>query len=650
MGFFADVLNRVFEGPEPVQTPEERKARREALKAEQKRRRKELKAREKSVADRKAAQALKKRLGGFDNLVDDMDGISLPRPLPCVLRSSKEAKNRQAEVARYLLTHRAVIAAHGIGTGKTLLAVLAGACALRNIPTVNKVVVMSPRSLVANFYEALRAYGPAHPEAFQVITFDDLVGVYKPLLTDEFGDMVADLRPFEQQMAHDFGDAMLIVDEAHVLRTTIVTAPGQPLSKGVKPFVALHAAAQARRVLLLTATPVVNAPLDIVNLVAMARGDLEPLGRRGLERLVDNGLLGEYCPRMFSFFKAKTQLDDYPRVVRHDEHLVMTKAQQTDYERIELDALTEDDAHLDVGDPLSFYSGIRQAVNLPDIGIKAERIAEILLAEPAAAGRRAIVLSAFLKHGISVVEDALDNAGLTYTVISGETSDGMRVEAKRQFDADEVNVIILSMGAGGTGLSFDRVRHLFLFEPSWNQATTDQAEGRAIRFRSHTMLPAPERVVHVHRFRVSKDPKRAPAENTARWSADDILLSLADRKEDVNQVFLDDLRKLDIGPRLHRSSDVAPEDATEERAPAPFRAGAFDAKQQDRRGAGPRRRGSTKAAPKADRRPPAAPKRRASIKAAPTEEPAAVAKFCSVCGARFGGPADKFCTQCGAQR
>ena len=356
MGFFADVLNRVFEGPEPVQTLEERKARREALKAEQKRR-KELKAREKVGGGPEGHPGAEATARGVRQ-PGRRHGRDFAAAAAAVRAAIVEGgQNRQAEVARYLLTHRAVIAAHGIGTGKTLLAVLAGACALRNIPTVNKVVVMSPRSLVANFYEALRAYGPAHPEAFQVITFDDLVGVYKPLLTDEFGDMVADLRPFEQQMAHDFGDAMLIVDEAHVLRTTIVTAPGQPLSKGVKPFVALHAAAQARRVLLLTATPVVNALLDIVNLVAMARGDLKPLGRRGLERLVDNGLLGEYCPRMFSFFKAKTQLDDYPRVVRHDEHLVMTKAQQTDYERIELDALTEDDAHLDVGDPLSFYSG-----------------------------------------------------------------------------------------------------------------------------------------------------------------------------------------------------------------------------------------------------------------------------------------------------
>lgn len=644
MGLFAQLLNEVFQSAKPVQTAEQRQARREALKAEQRRRRKELKDREKSAADQKATRALKQQLGHFDNRVDDMDGIALPRPLPCVLRSSKDAKNRQAEVARYLLTHRAVIAAHGIGTGKTLLAVLAGVCALRNVPTVNKVVVMSPRSLVANFYEALHAYAPAHPEAFQVITFDDLVGVYKPLLTDEFGDMVTDLQPFEQQMAHDFGDAMLIVDEAHVLRTTIVAAPGQPLSKGVKPFLALHAAAQARRVLLLTATPVVNAPLDVVNLVAMARGDLEPIRKRSLERLVDNGLLGEYCPRIFSFFKAKTHLDDYPRVVRHDEHLIMTKAQQADYERIELDVLTEDDAHLDVGDPLSFYSGIRQAVNLPDIGIKAERIAKILLAEPAASGRRAIVLSAFLKHGISVVEDALDSVGLTYTVISGETSDGMRVEAKRRFDADEVNVIILSMGAGGTGLSFNRVRHLFLFEPSWNQATTDQAEGRAIRFRSHTALPEPERVVHVHRFRVSKDPKRAPAEHTAPWSADDILLSLADRKEDVNQVFLDDLRKLDIGPKLKRSSDIAGgEGATEERVPGEFRLGTFDAKQQGRRGGGSRRRASTVA----PRRPNLQAQRRGATKA--TALPAAP-KFCSACGARFGGTAEKFCTQCGAPR
>lgn len=457
---------------------------------------------------------------------------------PCVGRGPHPAQNRQAEVARYLHTHRAVIAAHGVGTGKTLLAVTAGECALANTPSVCKVVVVVPLSLVENFHEALASFRTAHRDNFHVLTYEDLDKAYRPLAVGADGKLRKDLKALRKAVSEEFGDAMVVFDEAHRMRTDLVARAG---TRPKGPLIPLYAAAAASRVLLLTATPVVNEPHDLRNLVAMARGDLTPLSRVEFDAvLASPKATKRYFSDVLSFFESDRAGDDYPAVSYVALHLTMTREQQREYERIEAGHASK----FDVGDPKAFYTGLRQAVNLPDLGLKADAIARLLAAEPKHR-RRAIVFSQFIKNGVKVIIQALKARGLSSVHIVGSMSAAARADAKRRFDDGKAAVMILSE-AGATGLSFRGVRHLFLYEPAWNPSTEIQAAGRGDRFRSHAHLPKKERTLVIHRVRVSKDPRRAKTAGHD-LSADDLLIELSEAKNATLTAFLARIRRLDIG-------------------------------------------------------------------------------------------------------
>jgi len=65
--------------------------------------------------------------------------------------------------------------------------------------------------------------------------------------------------------------------------------------------------------------------------------------------------------------------------------------------------------------------------------------------------------------------------------------------------------VIIGSHIVGEGVSFKHIRRMYVLTPSWNSATTDQAIGRAIRFKSHQDLPPNERDVSV--FRVVAEPE-----------------------------------------------------------------------------------------------------------------------------------------------
>jgi len=500
------------------------------------------------------------------------------RPLRCLTRSKKDPANRQAEIARHLLWNRAAIAVHGVGTGKTLLAVLAAECALLNVSSVRKVVVIAPLSLVPNFYEALREYAPALEEAYKVITYQDFERCYQDELVDAKSKLLKDLKPLHARLRADFGDAVLVIDEAHNLRTEVTAKPGKHL-KGKLPYLAVLAGKYARRVLLLSATPVVNEPADLGNLLAIGRGDGVPFSKAEMAAIVSApSALRKAAGRMLSFFTADRTgalAKEYPRVIEHDMHLFMSREQQRAYERIEAGQL--DGVELDSADPKAFYTGLRQAVNLPDIGQKADAVADLVAALPRKE-QRVIVYAQFIEFGIKTLQRALDKRGLGHASVVGSMSARAREAAKRSFDAREVEVMLLS-AAGGTGLSFEGVRHFFLFEPTWTPAEETQAAGRANRYRSHAALPPADRTLTVHKLRVSK---RYPKTAGFDLSADDLLLELSAEKRLEIDAFTRELRKLDIGktfaalppgvaaaaPAPARAPDIACEARVRKRRPS----------------------------------------------------------------------------------
>jgi len=102
-----------------------------------------------------------------------------------------------------------------------------------------------------------------------------------------------------------------------------------------------------------------------------------------------------------------------------------------------------------------------------------ERIAEL-----AAEGHRALVFSQFTSY-LALVSDALDAGGIRYDYLDGATRARERViDGFRRGDAP---VFLISLKAGGVGLTLTEADYVFLLDPWWNPAAESQAVDRTHR-------------------------------------------------------------------------------------------------------------------------------------------------------------------------
>lgn len=95
-------------------------------------------------------------------------------------------------------------------------------------------------------------------------------------------------------------------------------------------------------------------------------------------------------------------------------------------------------------------------------------------------GHRALVFSQFVQH-LALVREALDAAQVPYQYLDGSTSPAKRTEAIDVFQAGEGDVFLISLKAGGTGVTLTAADYVLHLDPWWNPAVEDQATDRAHR-------------------------------------------------------------------------------------------------------------------------------------------------------------------------
>ncbi len=144
---------------------------------------------------------------------------------------------------------------HGVGTGKTITAVVASLYYLSLYPD-GKVIVISPPALILNFVNGLKQYG---------LNIDDNRYTFKSF------------EQFSRNPGVINSKSLIIVDEAHILRT-IIHFNEQEDEKGIKTinvtsnkrgYAILEACKKCDKCILLTATPFINKLYDIENLLSM---------------------------------------------------------------------------------------------------------------------------------------------------------------------------------------------------------------------------------------------------------------------------------------------------------------------------------------------------------------------------------------------
>ena len=119
---------------------------------------------------------------------------------------------------------------------------------------------------------------------------------------------------------------------------------------------------------------------------------------------------------------------------------------------------------------------IEEARNVAETA-KLEALME-MLEEMLEEGRRILLFSQFTSM-IALIEQELRRRELRWVKIVGDTRD--RDSPVRQFQAGEVQLFLISLRAGGTGLNLTAADTVIHYDPWWNPAVEDQATDRAHR-------------------------------------------------------------------------------------------------------------------------------------------------------------------------
>lgn len=425
---------------------------------------------------------------------------------------TKLQKHQENFLKHFILANfSGAILFHGVGTGKTLTASATANYYLSLYPK-NRVVVVTPASVLLQFIYGLIQWGvEVRDNRYSFFTFEKF------------------LRDTSRKDSLDsFKNALIIIDEAHNLRTRIgypakqINAEGEvkkkikseDITQNKRGYWTVEACRHCHKALLLTGTPFINDPYDIENLLAMVSHELPKPKSEFDEIIQSQSLRHDYLKYKVSYYMNPPNSKDFPEI-RYPKGqfvpIVMSETEEKKYNEIENmpktrsnkkdDEAKEEQPDEDKPDPKSqaFYSGVRQQSDL--IGdLKVKYIVETIKEN----GGKSIIYTTFISSSLSPLQRALDREGITYKTISGKESAEKKSMARQLYNSDKIDVLFISK-AGTEGVDTKATRNIFIVEGAmWNEALVQQAIARAVRYKSHDALPEKDRYVNVYRLILCK--------------------------------------------------------------------------------------------------------------------------------------------------
>lgn len=401
---------------------------------------------------------------------------------PCGIALYKESdiqlKKHQLNVSNQLVKERGVIAVHSVGTGKTLTAIATSQCLL-NKDIIEHVIVITPTSLQKNFITQALQYGLTQKQLDTYYTFYTIQGISNAV---------------EQGKAISPNKSLIIIDEAHNLRTM-----GGSRFESINKY-----AKKAEKILLLTATPLINYSSDIINLVGLATGE-KTISEDKLNQMITNTKSGEfskYIRGIFNFYIKDYDIPDpnFPSKKILEIFLPMEPGYLKTYEAIEqgqehkISDFKGKNIHV-------FYNGLRRASNIIEQkSPKVEWIKEKINSDPKT---KYVIFSHFINMGIVPVMKWLNKVKIPYAHVTGDLSIQERDEAVIKYNTDEIKVLFISK-AGSEGLDLKNTSNIIIMESGWNENSIEQIIGRGVRYKSHEAMTKSKRNVVIYRLFVIK--------------------------------------------------------------------------------------------------------------------------------------------------
>lgn len=433
----------------------------------------------------RAVVNLAERLADFDGI----DAVAPPAGLEATLRSYQQ---RGLDWLQFLRAwDLGGILADDMGLGKTLQT-LAHLLVEKEAGRLDRpALIVAPTSLMSNWrreaarftpgLSVLTLHGPARREAFDRIGEHDVVLTTYPLLP----------RDRKALTAHAYH--AVILDEAQTVKN--------PRAKAA----AVVRELDARHRLCLTGTPMENHLGELWSLFDFllpgflgSEEAFRAQWRRPIEEEGDEERRAALARRIGPFLLRRRKqevLSDLPPKTEILRTVSLGEAQAALYESVRLamedrvrDVIAAQGlarSHITILDALL---KLRQICCDPRLlsmeaaqGVRDSAKLELLmdmLPEMLEEGRRVLLFSQFTTM-LSLIEAELKARDIGYAALTGKTRD--RDKALEPFRQGAVDVMLVSLKAGGVGLNLTEADTVILYDPWWNPAVEAQAADRAHR-------------------------------------------------------------------------------------------------------------------------------------------------------------------------
>ena len=251
--------------------------------------------------------------------------------IPCIANSKIKLQPHQIRVVEFMNKHHGLLANWSTGSGKSLLAVTSVICVLTQHKDY-KAVIVTPKSLVENMKKEFDKYGvditkSPYKERIEFTTLDKFRNDYSDKYDKKTGRIIKNKK--------SCNNIYLVIDEAHNYKTIAqanekflkINNEKTKYQEPNRSYTAIECAKLAKKVLLLTATPVLNRPEEIANLMAMIRGE-DPLTKHFFNKMYKNKRRG-YDDQFDDYYRCKISMfrvsesSDYPVVVENNIKIEM---------------------------------------------------------------------------------------------------------------------------------------------------------------------------------------------------------------------------------------------------------------------------------------------------------------------------------------
>ena len=425
---------------------------------------------------------------------------------------------------------------HGIGSGKTCSAISIAAAYRETVRNKNKIVVVVPASLRANFLKELK--GPCGTQQRQTETFFDLMS---------YQGFVKRIKNKTLKL----NNTLVIVDEVQ----NIVSETGSTYQVFQNAFQKM----KNSKLIMLSATPMFDKTIEISLLgnLLLSKEEFDryhlPLNPVAFSRLMNNPkVLYTFFKHRVSYFRGADPRA-YPSKTEHRVDCVMSKFQRHVYmESIgHIDLVNMDKklqrAFLIAPRQLSNLvlpngnvgklTNVKNTFNVKKFSTKIYKCIQKINESPGpvfvysnfvtVSGIEAFttILSKVYgfsditqtrtpgpKYGVFRANKPKENEKLLALYNSPENRDGSLVR------------VIVGSPTMKEGVTLLRTRQIHILDPYWNRSRTEQIMGRGIRFCSHADLPTSERHVDVFHYYA------VPSEKEKEVSVDLRILKLSNDK------------------------------------------------------------------------------------------------------------------------